>query len=131
MKGLWRVTLVIGLTFAVNAWLVLSRDASALTPPPEAVAENFLRGLVRDRPTRARPYLDAEATPASQLASLARRLQLYAGTVYQVETTLKSRTGERALVRGELRGRKQDVVLLLALKRSEHKLWQVSAWSEP
>ena len=131
MKGLWRVTLVVGLTFAVNAWLVLSRDASALTPPPEAVAEGFLRSLVRDRPTRARPYLDTEAMPISALASLAHRLQLHAGTVYKVATTLESRSGERALVRGELRGRKQDVVLLLDLKRGQHRLWHVSAWREP
>lgn len=131
MKGLGRVTLVVGLAFAVNAWLVLGRDVSVLTPPPEAVAENFLRSLVRDRPTRARPYLDTDSTPSGELALLARRLQLHAGTVYKVETTLESRAGERARVRGELRGRTRDLVLLLELKRGRHRLWQVSAWSEP
>ena len=97
MKALVAQLAVLAVALLTAGLSVHFGDGSALVPPPEAEAEDFMRSIAAGRyePARKRMSDDARHTvdlPA--LADLRRRLEQKIGTVQQIE-------GVRSHIRGE------------------------------
>ena len=85
-------------------------DRELFVPPPDAVAEGFVREVITGRYVRAQPYL-VEPMPEEELRALRAR----AGDPSQVEAEVVSRTDERALVTVRVASGESSEALAFAL----------------
>jgi hypothetical protein len=94
-------------------------DAATLVPPPEAVAENFLRALTRKRYAQALSHLTPELRARVGIDGLRRRRQQIEGACGHVEDVRGeegTRSGQTAvataLVKGAARQRRMHFTLV-------------------
>jgi hypothetical protein len=75
------------------------RDREIFTPPPEAVAEGFMREVMSNRYDQARAYLvKSDAVSNDVLGEMEHQVEGAIGDVHDVKSELASRTDNRALV---------------------------------
>jgi hypothetical protein len=130
------VQLVAALTLAmivVAAWVFAAGDRRTLVPPPDAVAEGFLRQLAARRYDRVESYVSRtrRSAPAWSAATLRRRFEplwRYTGQVNQVDAELVSIDGDRARAVASAQGDLAEARVLVELTR-EHGLWKVDGYS--
>lgn len=112
--------LVVGITaLSVNVF----DDRETMIPPPDAVAEGFVREVLMKRWARARPYLVEEMSDA-QLEALEQSLESRVGDAMTIEAELLSRDDEQALVTVRLEGPKGSEAVSYALRFDEE--WKVA-----
>ena len=129
MNAVWRVLLVTGIALGINAALVATDRVAMLVPPPEAVAEGFVRNLAAQRPARAAPHLAADARVlARQLPQFARHLNVAVGKILKLETQTKYQGPTRAVVTSAVVGSNGQMALRLTLTRDAQRLWRISGW---
>lgn len=131
MKDMGLVALVTaaGLAF-VAAAVFAGRDTSVLVPPPDAVAETFVRALAMERYELARQHLARgveRETSASELRAAFDPLRAHTGKPDQVTADTSSATGTHARVLATLEGRRGNAAMYVDLVR-ERGLWKVAAW---
>jgi hypothetical protein len=130
------VQLVAALTLAmivVAAWVFAAGDRRTLVPPPDAVAEGFLRQLTARRYDRVESHVSRtrRSAPAWSAATLRRRFEplwRYTGRVNQVDAELVSIEGDRARAVAGAQGDLAEARVLVELAR-EHGLWKVDGYS--
>lgn len=100
-------------------------DRELVVPPPEAVAEGFVREVITGRYSRAKQYLaEPESTSEEELRVLRERIEAAIGEPAEVEAELVSRTGERALVTVRLSAKERSDAQTYALVFTEE--WKIS-----
>jgi hypothetical protein len=116
------LTAMAGCLLAAAGISTASGDRAILKPPPESVAENFVRKLVTTRFDMAREQLSDEARAelsAAALEDTTRRLKARMGEIEDV-------LGQRAEVRGE---DAEAEVILTDGKGGRHHVRLPLAWS--
>lgn len=74
-------------------------DRELFVPPPDAVAEGFIRETLAGRYARAKPYFaEPESVRERDLRALEQRIEAEVQEVSEVEASVVSRDDERALV---------------------------------
>lgn len=74
-------------------------DRELFVPPPEAVAEGFIREVITGRYSRAREYLqERESMSEDQLRALEQEIESRTGDPTEVEAETVTRDDQRALV---------------------------------
>jgi hypothetical protein len=114
VKAPLAVAAILAAALAVAALGVfVAGDAATLVPPPEAVAENFLRALARNRYAQATTQLAPELRATVGIEGLRRRLQQIEGECGHVEdvhgeggTRAAESAVATALVKGTARQRR-------------------------
>jgi hypothetical protein len=100
MNTILGVLLAITLTLGLLAGIVFGLgDRTMFVPPPEAVAESFMRQLTTGRYARALPYLSddlAARTTPDTLRALTDRLQNRTGKILNVRGDPVSISGDQA-----------------------------------
>jgi hypothetical protein len=105
-------------------------DRSVLSPPPDAVAESFVRELGMARYELAHHYLSKDVrqhVSASDLRASFQPLQAHTGPPDQVITHPSSENGNQARVLATLEGRRETASMYVDLVR-ERGLWKVATW---
>lgn len=89
-------------------------DRELMVPPPDAVAEAFVREIITGRYARAREYL---ASPLSneELRALEDAIESYTGEPTEVEAEVIARDDERALTNVRVSGGKGSQAVAFAL----------------
>lgn len=73
-------------------------DRELFVPPPDAVAEAFVRETITGRYVRAREYLaDPESMTDDDVRALEQNIESWVGEATEVEAEVLSRTDDRAL----------------------------------
>jgi hypothetical protein len=126
-----RVLSVAGATAAALVALAISSlvlgDESWLVPPPEAVAEGFVRQLATHRFRQTQHFLgqDARATlDPDRLSRWFDELERATGPIHAVDTESASRSGDAASAKVVVVGTLRSSALLIQLRR-ERGLWKV------
>jgi hypothetical protein len=99
MKALLTVPIVILATLSLVGWIVGNGDRTTLVPPPEAVAESFMRAVAAERPGPASEYLgDAirPQMPRERLETLVQVVRTRTGGVMNVEAESDGISGDSA-----------------------------------
>jgi len=134
MKGPLSVVAIIAAALAVAGLAVFGLDdETTLVPPPEVVAEGFLRALTTRRYEQALPFLDER--PAGIGQELRRRrkaIDRAIGTVHDVRGEPGRRSGGTASASVRLRGERGEARLRFDLVR-RHGEWRLTSpgtWDE-
>ena len=131
MRDLGQVAVVIAAALAIVAMSVFAmHDTSVLVPPPDAVAETFVRELGMSRYVLARHYLARdvkEHTSVEEMRSSFERVREATGRPDQVVTAPSSTDDDHARVLARLEGRRSTAAMYVDLIR-EHGMWKVAAW---
>ena len=125
------VTLIGGM-LALMAFVVEGgRDTSVFVPPPDAVAEGFLRAMAAGRSEQAFHLVDPDAGVAmDSVTTFSHSLRARAGRVGTVEAESRSigtTTSEAAAVLETEKAGRIRVVVSFARRRG---LWRVVHWQE-
>jgi hypothetical protein len=100
----------------------LFEDRELLVPPPDAVAEAFVREVITGRYARAREYLAAPLSD-EELRALERMLEERTGEASEVEAEVVAQTAERALATVRVSGgRGSEAVAFALIFRKEWKI---------
>lgn len=113
MKELIGVLIATALLIGATAIFVRAGDRATLVPPPEAVAENFVRESVAKQWSRA-----AELTSSrdEQLPKeLQQRIEARVGEPTRIEAEIVSETADQALVTVRLSSRQGSEAVTFAL----------------
>jgi len=131
MKDIATLALVIAIGMAVVATAVFAgRDTSVFVPPPDAVAEAFVRELGMARYELARRFLTndlEQQMSADDLRGGFEQLRQHTGKPDQVVTTPSMMTDDTARVLARLEGRQSTATMYVDLRR-EHGEWKVINW---
>ena len=122
MKHLLNIVAVaIGLV--AISWVAVQRfeDRATFVPPPDAIAEGFMREVVMRRFDQARDYL-SEKRQGPQVRPLAESIEAQLGSVDDVQAEMISATEEEALARVTLRSATGSVTF------SVWTVWEGAAW---
>jgi hypothetical protein len=130
------VALKIAILIAVLAALglaVAAGDRKMFVPPPESVAESFVRQLMAGRYDRALPLLSRHAVVSADIAKLetlaAELTRSVGGSVTQVEADLLEMKANIAEAIVTLFGRSHaKTTITFALVR-ERGLWKIDGWT--
>jgi hypothetical protein len=118
-----------GVTLLVLGFLTLSlRDTGTLVPPPEGVAEGFVRQLATSRVRQTRQYLSRDARASlspERLAAWFRDLEAAIGRVQTIEGKSSRISGDKADARVVVTGRITSTALTFHLVR-EQGLWVIA-----
>jgi hypothetical protein len=134
MNAIFGVLLTLLLTMAMLAGIVFCLgDTSVFVPPPEAVAEGFMREMATGRYERAREYLSkdlAARTGPDELKALAESLKGWTGEILDVRGEQGWSNGQRGEAYTKLKTRQAgEPSLRLALWREEG-VWAINGlWS--
>lgn len=133
VKGLVIAAGLIGLSFGIVGAVVFGfDDEGTFVPPPEIVAEEFVRALGQGRIEPARSMLSSEAEHATSIEEvrlISTRFRLRVGHLDDVQGTLADRTRDTAIVRAYVEGQRANAELVLPLVR-EYGVWSVARLSE-
>jgi hypothetical protein len=132
MTGLRPALLVLASSLGIITAVVTAGDRGLFVPPPESVAEGFVRQLAAGRYDRAIPLLSRNAaaqTDVSRLEALARDLErAVGGVIEQVEGEPQQMEGHIAQASARIRGRgRAESIITFALVR-ERGLWRIDGW---
>jgi hypothetical protein len=108
-------------------------DRAMLVPPPDAVAESFVRELVTGRYDLATKYLESAVRRRLGADGLRRRyepMRRSLGKIDQVEADMEFIDGERAGARARVEGDAGTAAMAMRFGR-EYGLWVVSDLPEP
>jgi hypothetical protein len=94
-------------------------DRELFVPPPDAVAEGFVREVITGRYARAQEYLSSPR-PEEELQSLR---ELLGEDPSEVEAELVARNDEQALVNVRVSGARQTQVVAFGLRFEEE--WKI------
>jgi hypothetical protein len=131
MKAIVQLLVTMALTMIVIAVCVFAAgDRQTLVPPPDAIAEAFMRQLTTGRYDRVGSYL---SRARREWSAAARRRQFeplwrFTGTVNDVDAELVSIQGDRARAVATAHGDVADARVLFELVR-EQGLWKVDGFS--
>ena len=132
MKAPLAVAAIMAAAMAVAALAVFGLgDAATLVPPPEAVAEGFMRSMATHRYAQAMPYLTPPLRTIG-LEGLRRRqeeIERACGRVRDVRGVERRRSGESARAVAVLRAEKGDASVWFDLVR-EHGEWRLASLGE-
>jgi hypothetical protein len=106
-------------------------DWSIFGPPPESVAEGFVRQVVAGRYQRALPYLSeavAEKTTAASLRQLKEELESRSGKILNVQGAMERRNGSDAEAAARLQTRNGTFSLRFEMTRS-NGVWSIDRWN--
>lgn len=107
-----------------TALAVARGDRHLFVPPPDAVAEGYVRELVAKRWARAQEYRE-EPAPESELEALQQRIEAAVGEPTKIEAETAGEDDEEALVTVRLSSAKGSEALHFALRFSEG--WKVAS----
>src|SRR5687768_15330947 len=128
MHRIWIVPLVLVLSLAaVTALISATGDSDVLVPPPEAVAEGFLRAIETERFSQALPYLDEELrnrVGEHYLRQLLTALERQHGKIEDVRGDRSTVRGDEAEAEVSVRTAAGETPLRLQLRREKH-LWKI------
>ena len=124
MRELTGVLVVLAILLAASAAAVGPlHDRELFTPPPESVAEGFMRAVVSGRHDQARAFLvDPDAIENDQLRSMERAIENRLGDVHDVTGELISRPEEEALVTVRMKSGQASDATELSLR------WEGGEW---
>ena len=108
------VVLAMALLVAATEIAARKNDRELMVPPPDAVAEGFVREIVMKRWTRAEEYLDKEVAH-ERLKQLGKSIEAQVGDPIQFEAKTISRTDHDALVNVRLSSGKGSEAIAFAL----------------
>jgi hypothetical protein len=133
VKAALSVAALLAAALAVAALAVFAAgDGSTLVPPPEAVAENFLRAVSRRRYQQALPYLRPElrAAGVEGLRRYHQRIERACGLLRDVRGEDGVRAGESATATVLLKGAAAQGRMRFALvrERGEWRLATLGEW---
>jgi hypothetical protein len=133
MTGLRPALIVLGAALGAISAVLTAGDRSLFVPPPESVAESFVRQLAAGRYDRALPLLSrnaADATDVRGLQVLAEDLERSAGgAIEQIEGEPLNMKRDLAQAAARLQGRAgAQTTITFALVR-EKGLWKIDGWS--
>jgi len=97
-------------------------DRELVVPPPEAVAEGFVREVITGRYSRANDYLSTPR-PEDDLRALEQLIEARTGDPSEVEAETVSRNETQALVNVRVSGGKGSEAMALALTFEEE--WKI------
>ena len=130
MKAIWGVLMTFAITMGMLAGIVFGlKDTSVFVPPPEAVAEGFIRELVTARYDRARSYLSQELaarTGPVTLQMLMERLRMQTGEILDVRGEPGWRTELRAEAYARLKTRQAGEASLRFTLSREEGVWAIN-----
>ena len=129
MGRIFAVVAATGVTLLVLGFLTLNRrDTGTLVPPPEGVAEGFVRQLATSRVRQTRQYLSRNARASlspERLAAWFGDLEAAVGFVQTIECEISRVSGDSADALVVVMGEIKSIALTFHLVR-EHGLWVVS-----
>src|SRR5688500_14462646 len=130
MHRIWIIPLVVVLSLAALTGVISATgDAEVLVPPPEAVAEGFLRAVETGRFAQALPFLDEELRKSvgeDGVRLLLQDLERQHGKIEDVQGEHSTVRGEEAEAEVSIRtAAGEEVPLRLQLRREKH-LWKIS-----
>jgi hypothetical protein len=132
LRAPFDVLAIVVCALAVCGWAVWGGDTAILVPPPEAVAEGFVRQVVAGRYEGARALLSAEAAAEvdrDRLEQLRRNLEAGAGVVVGVTARPDGVDQDHARATALVDGR--DGLVPVWLSMSLHRgLWKIDAIKE-
>ena len=133
MKAPLAVMAILAVAVAVAGFAVFAAgDAATLVPPPEVVAENFLRALVRKRDAQALSHLTPELRARVGVEGLRRRRQQIEGACGHVEDVRGeqgTRSGETAVATALVEGAGCDRRVRFTLERRWGE-WRLTSLGE-
>jgi hypothetical protein len=125
--------IVIGSVLAALGLAIAAGDRETFVPPPDSVAESFVRHLAGGRYDRARALLSRHAAASADLATLetlARDLERSAeGGVARVDAApldMKANIAEAAATVRDAAGGQRTVTFALV---RENGLWRIDGWT--
>ena len=124
MKRLIGVIVALALLIAISALAIHQfEDRELFTPPPEAIAEDFMRAIVNGRYDQARPYLlNPESASTESLRDLHKSIEARIGDVHDVKGEPVTHTKDEALVNMALKSDKGSEAMTLGL------VFETSEW---
>ena len=122
IRLLW-VLIALGIVLGASA-LAVERfdDRELFVPPPDSVAEGFVREVITGRYTRAQEYL-SEPRPEEGLRALQQTLEARTGDPSEVEAEVVAQDHERALVNVRVSGGEGSESVAFALTFEEE--WKI------
>jgi hypothetical protein len=134
MNDLLKTIVVCGFAMLGIAGVIFGLgDAKTLVPPPEAVAEGFVRTLAAGRYARATPFLSkrlATTTDESNLRAIAKQIEAGAGGILDVRGQTDSIDGEFARATAIVKTRSGERYVELRLVR-ESGVWSIDEIKVP
>lgn len=133
MRALLPAAVAIAVCLAGFAAGIAAGDRQLFVPPPESVAEGFVRQLAARRYDRARPLLSERAAARHDVAALAgvgRMLEEAAGEIAQVAGIAGVLQSDTARASARVHGRSGDIAVAFDLVR-ERGLWRIEGWAAP
>jgi hypothetical protein len=126
MKELLSVVVAVALVVGASALAVEQfGDRETFVPPPDSVAEGFVREVLMKRWDRARPYLaEPESMSNDDLRALEQSWESRVGDPWIIEAETISRTNDRALASVRLQSEKGSDVVAFALVFDRE--WKIS-----
>ena len=117
MKELISVLVAMALVIAGSAFAVEHfEDRETFIPPPDAVAEGFVREVLMKRWDRARPYLaEPESMSNDDLEALEKQWESRAGDPWVIESETISRTNDEALATVRMQSEKGSEAVSFAM----------------
>ena len=125
MKELLGVAIAIALMIAMTALAVEQfGDRGLFVPPPDAVAEGFVRAVVSKRWDRARPYLaEPESMSNAQLESLQKSWEQTLGAPTQIDAETIARDDRGALASVRMQSAHGSEAVAFALRFDDE--WKI------
>jgi hypothetical protein len=135
VKRILLVAIALATSLALTGAVVLrGGDRATLVPPPDAVAEQFVRQLAAHRFDRAVPFLSSHVRreiDARDLAAITSLFEAQNGAITFVEGQERSRTRIQAVAEVHTKtDRRQSPALEFELM-SEHGEWKVNGLGPP
>jgi hypothetical protein len=127
MRDLVAIAGVVLLALAAGAVAVAIGDRHLFVPPPESVAENFVRHLATGRYDRAHALFSDAATRRSDpkaLSHLAEDLERSVGVIEQIEGESLTADRLQATARAKVRGSRIEGAMNCSLVW-EHAMWRI------
>ena len=124
---------ILAAVLAALALAVSAGDRGTFVPPPESVAENFVRQLMGGRYDRALPLLSRQAAAAADVAkleTLALELErAVGGTATQVDATPLEMKANIAEAAATISGRSHAKASITFALVREKGLWKIDGWT--
>ena len=132
MRELILAAITVAAGLALNAAVVfLGGDRATLVPPPDAVAEVFVRQLATHRFDRALPHLSRrlrQELDRDRLSSLVAALEAQSGSITFAEGAERSRTREHASAVVHTKTDRRQTPTFEFELISQRGEWKISAW---